>query len=172
MTLKDQHQGLLTHLAPVCVPARLLHANRAPLAMTGKMTELLARMGQARRNDKIVNLGRNSLEAPGSTAPLFTVTRRGEQEGAGRSVSSQQRGAEQGSAPTITHAERGSEGARRSSQSIDEISATAMALEVECRQLMAETEVADFVKGARLSKTEVLFSFLEGTRRVRKRLAL
>ena len=133
--------------------------------MTGKMTELLARMGQARRNDKIVNLGRNSLLAPGSTAPLFTVTRRGEQEGAGRSVSSQQRG-------SITHSERGSEGARRSSQSRDEVSATAMALEIECRQLMAEAEVADFVKGARLSKTDVLLSFLEGTRRVRKRLAL
>jgi hypothetical protein len=47
-----------------------------------------------------------------------------------------------------------------------------MALEVECRQLMSEAEVADFVKGARLSKAEVLLSFLEGTRRVRKRLAL
>ena len=146
--------------------------------MTDKMTELLARMGQARRNDKIVNLGRKSLIASAATAPLFTgapsrhVTRRGEQEGAGRSVSSQQRGAEQGSAPTITHAERGSEGARRSSQSRDEVSATAMALEIECRQLMAEAEVADFVKGARLSKTDVLLSFLEGTRRVRKRLAL
>jgi hypothetical protein len=139
--------------------------------MTGKMTELLARMGQARRNDKIVNLGRNSLISSASTAPLFTgapsshVTRRGEQEGAGRSVSSQQRG-------SITHSERGSEGARRSSQSRDEVSATAMALEIECRQLMAEAEVADFVKGARLSKTDVLLSFLEGTRRVRKRLAL
>jgi hypothetical protein len=47
-----------------------------------------------------------------------------------------------------------------------------MALEIECRQLMAEAEVADFVKGARLSKTDVLLSFIEGTRRVRKRLAL
>jgi len=53
----------------------------------------------------------------------------------------------------------------------DEVSATAMALEIECRQLMAEAEVADFVKGARLSKTDVLLSFIEGTRRVRKRLA-
>ena len=134
----------------------LLHANRAPLAMTDKMKELLARMGQARRNDKMVNARRNSPLRPASTSPRFAVTRRGLREGADPSASS----------------DTGSGGARRSKEASDEVTATATALEVECRQLMAQDEVADFVKSARLSESQVLLSFLEGTRQVRSRLAL
>lgn len=144
-----QNMILVSWISPQAYP-------RAPLAMTDKMKELLARMGQARRNDKMVNARRNSPLRPASTSPRFAVTRRGLREDADPSASS----------------DTGSGGARRSKEASDEVTATATALEVECRQLMAQDEVADFVKSARLSESQVLLSFLEGTRQVRSRLAL
>jgi len=65
-----------------------------------------------------------------------------------------------------------SAGPDENADSVDEVALETAALEVECRRLMCQEGVAEFMTEARLSKTEVLHSLESSTRLVRKRLAI
>lgn len=55
---------------------------------------------------------------------------------------------------------------------LDDVAIESAALEEECRALMCQAEVAEFLRGARLPRAEVLRSLERSTRLVRERLAL
>ena len=55
---------------------------------------------------------------------------------------------------------------------LDDVAIESAALEEGCRALMCQAEVAEFLRGARLPRAEVLRSLERSTRLVRERLAL
>ena len=61
---------------------------------------------------------------------------------------------------------------QESEAAVDEVARESAALEQECRLLMQQPEMLEFVRDARLPKDQVLQSLEQGTRNVRKRLAL